>query len=176
MGAAIPGRVTLLLFDVVGRRCALRASRVRVALPLPRLSRPPEAPPALAGLLDLAGEIVPVVRMASLFGEADAGREDPLDSHIVVLRGAGLKSDLGLLVKRAVDVMDAALDAVRPMEPERSFNGVVAGEVTLGAGLVHLLDADRLLLAEEKLALDSFTQRAGERVAQWAGAAGSARS
>ena len=171
MGAAISGRVTLLLFDVVGRRCALRASRVRAALPLPRLARPPEAPPALAGLLDLAGEILPVVRMAALFGEA-ATDEDPLNAHVVVLRGAGLKGDLGLLVERAVDVTDASLDLVRPMEAERSFNGLVAGEVTLQDGLVHLLDADRLLLAEEKIALDSFARRADERMAAWASPAG----
>jgi purine-binding chemotaxis protein CheW len=164
------------LFDVVGRRCALRASRVRAALPLPRLSRPPEAPPALAGLLDLAGEILPVVRMAALFGEAVAPGEDPLDAHIVVLRGAGHKGDLGLLVERAVDVTECPLDAVQAMDPARSFNGLVAGEVTVQGSLVHLLDADRLLLAEEKLALDSFAQRAGERVAQWAGPASRAPS
>jgi chemotaxis signal transduction protein len=166
---AIPQRITILVFDVGGRRCALRASRVREAIALPRLSRPPETPRALAGLLDLGGEVVPVVRAEALFAETPPPDvEDALDSHVVVLRGAA-GGDVGLLVTRALDVAAVPPDAVKPVDPKHSLNGLLAAEIETADGAAHLLDADKLLLAEEKAALADYLRRACERLDAFGG-------
>ncbi len=76
----------------------LPRSAVREILPLPRLWRPPGAPGALAGFLNLAGHAVPVVDLAILFGlgQPVTGRQ-ALYRHLVLLQG---DHPLALLVDR----------------------------------------------------------------------------
>ncbi len=82
-----------LLVAIAGTECALPRGAVREILPLPRLWRPPGAPGALAGFLNLAGSAVPVVDLAVLFGLGQPGtaiaatNRAALYRHLILLRG-----------------------------------------------------------------------------------------
>ncbi len=160
-----------LLVAIAGTDCALPRRAVREILPLPRLWRPPGAPGALAGFLNLAGSAVPVVDLAVLFGLGRQVTTEPVTAqaalyrHIVLLHG---EEPLALLVDRVADVVRVEPPHVRPVADAATLNGCVAAEIRLGDKLVHGLAIDRILLAEERDRLAAQTRDAQARLAEWA--------
>lgn len=157
-----------LLVDVAGTDCALPRRAVREVLPLPRLWRPPGAPAALAGFLNLAGSAVPVLDLTILFGlgrPATATARAALYRHLLLLHG---ETPLALMVDRVADMVRVAPDRVRPIADAATLNGCVAAEIRIGERLVHGLAVDRILFAEEEARLAAQTREAQARLAEWA--------
>jgi purine-binding chemotaxis protein CheW len=155
-----------LLVDIAGTDCALPRRAVREILPLPRLWRPPGAPGALAGFLNLAGSAVPVLDLAVLFGFGrPVTTRQALYRHLVLLHG---DTPLALLVDRVADVVRVEAGQIRPVADAATLNGCVAAEIRLGERLVHGLAVDRILLAEERERLGAQTRDAQARLAEWA--------
>jgi purine-binding chemotaxis protein CheW len=155
-----------LLVDVAGTECALPRRAVREVLPLPRLWRPPGAPAALAGFLNLAGNAVPVLDLAVLFGLGrPAAARAALYRHLVLLHG---EAPLALMVDRVRDFARVAPDGVRPVADAATLNGCVSAEIRVGERLVHGLAVERILLAEEQARLAAQTKAAQARLAEWA--------
>jgi purine-binding chemotaxis protein CheW len=148
----------LAVFRLDGTRLALPVEAVREVVPIVRLARPPQAPAAVAGFLDLAGDAVLVLHLDRLLGCPDC-RHSP-ESKIIVLRG---RPPLGLLVAHVESVRTAAEFRFLPVPPEASFNGCVAALLDSAAGPVHLLAAARLLLREEQARLADYAARAQAR-------------
>ncbi|NQE61214.1 Positive regulator of CheA protein activity (CheW) [Caulobacter sp. RHG1] len=147
---------------------ALPRQDVAEILPLARLDRPPAAPRALAGFLNLGGVPLPVLRLGVLLGGAPPETDD-LYSHIVRLKPTEDRPSVGLLVER---VLDTAVQpsAAEPVSPDESLNGVVAAQLSINGRFVHGLDAQRLLLAEETVRLAEMTTAMAERLAEWSAA------
>nr|WP_280954480.1 chemotaxis protein CheW [Alsobacter soli] len=159
-----------MTLDIRGRRCALRADVVREILPVPRLHRPPEAAPALAGFMDLGGSVLPVLRLASLLGLDEGAEAEPFYGHVVRLRRDVAARRVGFLADRALGLRQVAADDLRPVQPGETLNGLVEAAISDDGALTHLLAADRLLLAEERAALDAWTLRAAARIQAWSAA------
>lgn len=156
------------------RRCALPRAAVRELLPLPRLWRPPGLPRPLAGFLNLAGEAVPVLDLPRLFGLATAAEaEDALYRHLVLVGGEG-QPPLALLVDRVLDMLRIPAERLRPVPPEATLNGCAVAEIETPEGFIHLLAADRILLAQEEAALAALREGAQARLADWGNPAESA--
>ncbi len=113
---APPGGGRHLTVIVGGAPVALPGDAVREVLRRPRLTRVPHGPPALAGVCNLRGAVLPVVSLARLMGE-EAGDE----GRVVVLDHQGL---LGVLV-------DAVL----------KLDGEAAGTAARRLDLAALLEA-----------------------------------
>lgn len=147
---------------------ALPRQDIAEILPLARLDRPPTAPRALAGFLNLGGVPLPVLRLGVLLGGA-VPETDDLYSHIVRLKPSEDRPSVGLLVER---VLDAAVtpSAAEPASPDESLNGVIAATLTINGCFVPGLDAQRLLLAEETARLAEMTTAMAERLAEWSAA------
>ena len=167
--AAAAQRRHFVVFDVAASRCALPRAEVRELLPLPRLSRPPGLPKAVAGFLNLAGAAVPVVDAARLLGLASADDEvEPgLYQHLILIR-RGPGPDVALLVDRVVDVISIAPERLTPISDADTLNGCVAGEIDTGGGPIHVISGERLFLEEERQALADFAKSAAERLRDWA--------
>ncbi len=149
----------LVAFRLAGARFALPVEAVAEVVPIAELGHPPELPAVVEGLLNLAGEAVPVLRLDRLLGLAE-GRYG-LDASILVLKG---QPRTALLVEHVDAVLAAADLVVLPVAADRSFNGCVAAQLEAGGGILHLLVPERLLLEEERLRLATFTQRTRERL------------
>ncbi|GGH06187.1 hypothetical protein GCM10007036_00450 [Alsobacter metallidurans] len=143
---------------------------MREILPVPHLQRPPEAPPPLAGFVDLSGGVLPVVRLAVLLGLEAGDRADPFYGHIIRLRRDVAARRIGLLVDRAVGLLDIDPQALRAVPAEQTLNGLVEAEHSEDGQLTHVLALERLLLAEERAALDAWTRRAAARADAWSAA------
>lgn len=144
----------IVIFRCGETRCALDRAVVGEVTPVPELSRPPGMPASLEGFLNLGGEAIAVVAVATLFGlEPDPGI-DPNYRHILVA-GAG-KDRLGLLVDRVQDVRTIDAGAARVAPQGGALNDCVAAELTIDDRNIHLLAIDRILLAAEKARLEDL--------------------
>ncbi|UFN48100.1 chemotaxis protein CheW [Roseomonas sp. OT10] len=166
--AALAGpQLELVVFAMGSQDCALPRQAVQELLPLPRLWVPPGLPRPLDGFLNLGGQPVPVLALAPLLGLPEDGAEtDRVYHHLILLRGAA--SPLALRVPRVLDMRTVPVAALRPVSPTDSLQGFVTAGIPFGPRLVHLLDADRLLLERERAVLESLAREATRRRAEWA--------
>lgn len=168
MTAAPADALPLVMIRLGAVRCALRHAAVQELLPLPRLWRPPGLPRPLEGFMNLGGEAVPVVALATLLGVEEAEDTAPaLYRHLVLLRAS---PPVALRVTRVLDLRLVAPERLRPVGRGATLNGCVEAEIEDGESLVHLLDADRLLLAQERQALAELGREAERRLREWGAA------
>src|SRR6266851_3189772 len=142
----------LLVFRLADQRYALPLAEVQEILPIAMLARPPRLPSILAGFLNLAGEAVPVVRLACLFELPD--QPASLYTPLVILRNPDRR--LALVVERVSGVVAVSDDAVVPVQEDDSFNGSTEAQVTVTDHVIHILAPDRILLEKERQCLAEF--------------------
>lgn len=149
---------TLLVFAEGGALCALPAGAVQEVVFLPELTRPPGMPSLLEGVMTLDGKAVPVLKVATLLGlpVASGGVYTPA---LVLKEGRA-----ALAVERMVDIFNPKNSELVPANEGQSFNGCVTGMAQTKEGLVHILSADRLLLAEEQKRIAEFQSLAQARL------------
>jgi purine-binding chemotaxis protein CheW len=112
----------------------------------------PRAPAFVQGVIDVRGTLVPVIDLRTRFEVADAPDED--DPRIVVVQHG--EDRLGLVVDAVTEVLRAPETALA--EPPAYFRGLAAeyirGIVRLPERLVIVLDIDRILTSQERIALE----------------------
>jgi purine-binding chemotaxis protein CheW len=141
----------------------LPVSAVEEILPLSRLARPAGAPSILAGILDVGGEPVAVLDMRRLFGLPD-GEFTP---ETLILRLKGSEPPIGVAVDRVSEIASVRDDEIVPLGEGCAVNDCVTGVVRRDAENVLLLNAERLVLAQERRRLadlDALKHRREETV------------
>ena len=150
--AAVP-QVQLVTFQVGSEEFGLDVFQVHEILRFEPPTPMPRAPAFVEGVLDVRGTLVPVVDLRRRF-EVPAVNLDE-ETRIVVVDHAGER--LGLVVDSVTEVMRAPETAVAP--PPAYIRGLAAefvrGIVRMGARLVILIELDRILTSEERIALQS---------------------
>lgn len=145
----------VLLCTVEGQRYALPAEDVRELVRAVRLTPLPYAPAVVEGLLNLRGELLPVLDVRRRF------RLPPLPlspaHHLVVLR-AGPRS-VALRVDRAEALLSLEPEALDTSPASLPGVGYVAGALKLVDGLVLLHDVRTFLSEAESLALEEALAR-----------------
>lgn len=158
----------VIVFETGGETCALDAAHARAFLPLPRLWRPPSLPRVVAGYADIGGRAVPVIALDRLVGLGSDGAEPGIYSHLILMDPAPPReAPFALLVDRAITLAKIDRASLTPTADRHSFNGCVEAEAEIGGRLVHVLDPQRLLLAEEALALAELDREAERRRCEW---------
>jgi purine-binding chemotaxis protein CheW len=157
---------TLVIFRCGEALCAFQREQVVRLFAAPLLSTPPQMPPALAGFANIAGGAVPVIDTARLLGLSYDETADPLYRHVLIVLADG--APLGLLVDRALDVRNADLDALTPVRPDTILNDCVLGDLRQEGRVVHVLDAERVLLAHEQARISDLRAAEQERLNKWA--------
>lgn len=110
------------------------------------LTRAPLAPPAVAGLMNLRGQIVTTIDVRRVMCVTnDAGPEEKMN---LVIRHEG--AEVSLLVDRIGDVVQ--VDGTRVEQPPETLQGVarefIRGICQRDDGILLLIDADRMLSDE----------------------------
>jgi chemotaxis-related protein WspB len=136
----------VLVFHIGDDRYGLPLRLVQRVLPLLELKSLPQAPDAVAGLMNLHGESVPVIDLARLSGGAPARQH--FDTRIVLvdyLDPDGATHTLALLAERVMGVQDVSQAALQPAGVKAApFLGEVAGD---SEGIVQLIELEQLLPA-----------------------------
>jgi purine-binding chemotaxis protein CheW len=120
------------------------------------LTRVPNSPDFMEGVMNLRGKIIPVIALRKRFGLEEAPSDK--QNRIVVVEIAG--TVLGFVVEAVSEVLRIPADTVEPTPRlglvEREY---VSGVGKLGDRLLILLDADRLMSgAEERIAATATPQ------------------
>lgn len=145
----------LLIFALDGLRYALPLHKVSRVVRAAALTPLPKAPDIVSGILDLQGEIIPVINLRRRFRLP----EKPIscDDQFVIARTPRLT--VALAVDGTLGVTELSGQAV--VEPEAIVEGTgyLAGVTRTADGLVLIHDLDTLLFpAEEELLSNALTQ------------------
>lgn len=122
----------------------LRVQEIRV---WEKLTRLPRVPHFVKGVLNLRGEIVPVVDLRERFGLP----VEPYGNQTVIVvlnvRQEERSISMGVVVDRVADVYDLPNDSLRPAPEIATTVGSEAliGLASLGEHMLIVLDVDRLL-------------------------------
>jgi purine-binding chemotaxis protein CheW len=110
----------------------------------------PNSPPHVLGVLNLRGSIVPVVDLRKRFSLEQAEYTAVTVIIVLSVRGEAGRRDFGVVVDGVSDVVDVQASAVRPT-PDlgcRAATDHIRGLVPVNERMVVLLDLDRLIGAE----------------------------
>ena len=145
MNSAVAGGDTAyqFLFALSGRcRFCLKLGDVERLLPLMQIQPVPDAPPYLAGIMNLAGEAVPVIDLARRLGLGD-NQPYRLDNPVLLIHAGGRRA--GLIVDEAFGIKRVPREAVRGEALFRDGLPPVLGAVVMDDGSALLLDSSRIL-------------------------------
>jgi purine-binding chemotaxis protein CheW len=125
----------------------LRLKEIRGWSPVTRL---PHSPPAVLGVLNLRGVVVPIIDLRVRFGMPATEFTAITVVIVLSLRTARGDQEFGIVVDKVMDVVDIAPDQVRPTP---ATGGTVAAEIiegiaTIDEQMLILLDAERLVFHE----------------------------
>jgi purine-binding chemotaxis protein CheW len=146
-GAAMRQALTFALGEEVYGVDILRVKEIRGWSPVTRI---PQSPPAVLGVLNLRGAIVPIIDLRVRFAMQSAEFNAVTVVIVLSLRTADGQRECGIVVDSVRDVVDIAADAVRPAPTMHgcTANEFIEGITTLGEQMLILLDADRLVSGE----------------------------
>lgn len=136
-----------LTFRLAEDDYAFGIMRVKEILEYDTVTRVPNAPPAIRGVINLRGAVVPVVDLAIRFDLPPTAVTRWTCIVIVEVRSGEEDLVMGVLADGVTEVINLAPDAI---EPPPSFGAKVRVEYLVGLGkidsrFVLILDVDRLL-------------------------------
>jgi purine-binding chemotaxis protein CheW len=136
-----------LLFSLNGTRYGVEAKSVLEIVWLPELILEEEAPPYIAGVLNLRGNIEPVMNLGLRLGHIIQRYQ--LSDNIVMLQVDGVT--MGLIVSEVSDVVGIPASAIEP-PPHYDDDAsapihFLAGNAKVGEEIIMLLDVSRLIHA-----------------------------
>jgi purine-binding chemotaxis protein CheW len=140
--------VQFISFTIGGDHYGVDIIAVREIKGWSEITRLPEQPDYMRGVLNLRGAIVPVVDLRCRFGQ---GMTEPTPLHvlIVVLIGQQL---VGLLADTVSDIVAVDPAGIKPVPrvTQHEGAGILSGIATVdGNKMITLIDLDRLLTASD---------------------------
>ena len=147
------GSASYILFTVAGTTYALPSGEVRHMEMLEGVTRVPNAPTFVDGVVFSRGQVVPVVNLRARFGFERAAYD--LRTRLIVVQAASRV--IGLVVDSAREFVNIPPESIQP--PHEALAGMsgryVEGVASLGdKRLVLTLDLSRILNFAESLPLD----------------------
>ncbi len=148
----------LISFTVGEEDFGLELRCVKEVIRLREITRLPRAASAVKGVINLRGDVIPVVDMRELFGLP--ARQATGSTRVIVVEVDGRLT--GMIVDAASQVVRVPADSIDA--PPRALGGrvrqFIAGVAKLEDRLVLLLTVDALLTREELSTLSSLGQPA----------------
>ena len=141
-------RTQFLSFVLAGEEYAVDILRVKEIIEYDSLTRVPAMPPAVRGVINLRGRVVPVLDLALRFGLPESVITPRSCIVMLELRGEDGPIVMGIITDAVSEVLDLAADQI---QPPPSFGTAVAAEFldgmaeTTNRKFVMLLNIDRAL-------------------------------
>lgn len=147
----------LVVFYLDGQRYALPLAAVECVVGAVEPTPLPGGPAVVAGVIDVAGRILPVfsIRRRFLLPQREIV---PADQFLIARTQ---RRTVAVVIDEAQGVIECETSAV--IDPERLVPGLeqFRGLVQLGDGLVLIHDLEKFLSPEEARTLDAAMERAG---------------
>lgn len=147
--------IRFLVLTVDGQSYALHLEAVERVLRMVEITPLPGSPGAVDGVIDIQGEVVPVLSIRTRLGLAE--RAVAAADSLVVVRARARR--LAIVAEAVLGVVERSADAV--VSSGDIARGVqhVEGVLTTSDGLVLIHDLDRFFSPEEERSLDLALDR-----------------
>jgi purine-binding chemotaxis protein CheW len=149
-GRALARQGKYLTFALAHEEYGLEILKVREIIGYIEVTAVPQTPRYVKGVINLRGQVIPVVDLRSKFGIETAEVTDETCVIVVEITQAGRKLNTGIIVDRVLEVLDIA---GADIEESPQFGPVVNTDFILGIGKVGpsvkiLLDIDKVLTGD----------------------------
>ena len=160
---ATQGEEQLVVFDLAAEAYGVDIGAVREIIRMQDITKVPGAPSVVEGIINLRGNVIPVVDLRKRFGLNIADRDR--DNRIVVVDIGG--QDIGVVVDAVTEVLRISTDSVEPPSSviTTADSVYLLGIVKLEGRLVILLDLEKVLSETEKASLTDVTDANAPAVA-----------
>ena len=145
------GEEQLVVFDLAAEAYGVDIGAVREIIRMQDITKVPGAPAFVEGIINLRGNVIPVVDLRKRFVLPVSERNR--DNRILVVDIGG--QDIGVVVDAVTEVLRIAGDSVEPPSAviTTADSIYLLGIVKLEGRLVILLDLEKVLTESEKNAL-----------------------
>ncbi|HEY0973204.1 MAG TPA: chemotaxis protein [Solimonas sp.] len=134
--------LSLLLFTLrSGKQMAINLLKVSEIIPMPRLTRLPEAHPHIEGVATLRGEPLSVIDLSQAIGMAPL--EDPRGGCLVVTEISRQKH--GLHVQAVARIVSCATSKILPPPYGAKGRSFITGTAEVDGELIQVLDIEKVL-------------------------------
>ena len=147
--------IRLVLLKVDGQTYALHLAAVDRVLRMAEITPLPGAPDAVEGVINIQGEVVPIVSIRRRLGLAE--RAVGASDSLVVARGRARR--LAIIAESVVGVVECPADAVVGSGDLARGIRHIEGVLKTSDGLVLIQDLERFFSPEEAQSLDLALER-----------------
>jgi purine-binding chemotaxis protein CheW len=146
-----------MVFMLAGEKCALDITGVQFAVVSPKLWTTallplPNAPNYVHGVLDLEGDIVPIIDLRPCFDLAPIGKDADMPILVLKLIVDGEERKIGLVVDAVSGTKNISEDQVIPTD-KFIQRDIIIGVATIDTQTVIILDLVKLLVIGEMTVL-----------------------
>jgi purine-binding chemotaxis protein CheW len=147
------GSMQLVSFKLSDETYGIEITKIREIILVGLITRVPETPHYIKGLINLRSSVIPVIDLRARFALAE--NELTEDSRIMVLNVG--RRTIGMVVDSVNEVLRVSQDQISPAPPTVASlgNQYMTGLVRLEEQLLILLDVDRLFGEEATTAMDT---------------------
>jgi purine-binding chemotaxis protein CheW len=151
----VHGTMQLVSFNLGKELYGIEITKVREIILITEITRIPETPEYLKGLINLRSTVIPVIDLRARFGLPEAALTD--ESRIMVIQAQG--KTIGIMVDAVSEVLRVKQDQIAP--PPTTVTGLgrdyLSGLVKLDNRLLILLEIDKIFGEEELSVIDGST-------------------
>lgn len=147
--------IQLVSFELEREEYGIDVLFVREIIRMPDITKMPNTPDYLDGIINLRGTVVPIISLRRCFGLSN--RENDRQSRIVVMEIDGGLT--GFVVDAVAEVIRISAAEIQPppaMTHDNAAQDCVNGVINHAERLLLVLDLNRLFSAEEKAAFESL--------------------
>ena len=146
------GSMQLVSFKLSDETYGIEITKIREIILVGEITRVPETPQYIKGLINLRSSVIPVIDLRARFSLPE--NELTQDSRIMVLNVG--RRTIGIVVDSVNEVLRVTQDQISPAPPTVASlgNQYMTGLVRLEEQLLILLDVDRLFGEEATAAMD----------------------
>jgi len=145
--------IQLVGFRLAGEEYGVEITKVQEIILLGEITRLPETPPYVKGLINLRNRVIPVVDLRLRFGLPEQASSD--ETRIVVVNVAG--RTVGIIVDAVSEVLRISREEISPPPAVAGLGReYLSGLVKRDQGLLILLDIDKILSPQEQEAVESL--------------------
>lgn len=139
--------VELATFSVANALCGMNILKVQEINKIMQMTKVPQAPDYVVGILNLRGQIVTIIDLSKKLGLGTT--EISQHTRNIIVNSAG--GHVGLLVRQISDVVAADMD--KKESPPANMGGIqgefFTGVVKTQSALIGILDVDKVLGIED---------------------------
>ena len=144
----------LVVFGLGREEFGIDISRVREIVKLQNITTIPQSMDFVEGIVNLRGQIVPIVDLCKRFLVADRSESVDAERRIIVVNMSG--QNIGILVDGVSEILripDEAIEPTPPIVASGVSSDFIRGVAKVEGRLIIFLDLDRIFSAEEQEAL-----------------------